>query len=130
MEGERMKPEAVHIEREYLKVFLDRASREPTSRELVERAKRLAKQELDELQRLFDEMFEASSPLVLSSHPIMKELKDTTLSSIRRYNHFISREYTKEEFENLPKASQADMRRILNERRAYLQEIIEKYGKY
>lgn len=130
MEGERMKPEAVHIEREYLKAFLDRASREPTSRELVERAKRLAKQELDELQRLFDEMFEASSPLVLSNHPIMKELKDTTLSSIRRYNHFISREYTKEEFENLPKASQADMRRILNERRAYLQEIIEKYGKY
>lgn len=125
-----MNPEAVHIEREYLKVFLDRATREPTSRELVERAKRLAKQELDELQRLFDEMFEASSPLVLSSHPIMKELKDTTLSSIRRYNHFISREYTKEEFDNLPKASQADMRRILNERRAYLQEIIEKYGKY
>lgn len=130
MEGEYMKPEAVHIEKEYLKIFLDRASREPTSRELVERAKRLAKQELDELHRLFDEMFEASSPLVLSNHPIMKELKDTTLSSIRRYNHFISREYTKEEFENLPKASQADMRRILNERRAYLQEIIEKYGKY
>lgn len=125
-----MKPEAVLIEKKYLSNFLDRAVREPTSRELVERAKGLAKGELEELGRLVDELFYASSPLVLSTHPIMKELKDTTLSSIRRYNHFISREYTKEEFENLPKASQVDMRRVLNERRAYLQEIIEKYGKY
>lgn len=125
-----MRSDVVAIEKAYLQNFLNIARKEPTSRELVVRARSLAENEIEEMERIISEMFDASSPLVLSSETIMAEMKDACRSSIRRFGHFISREYTKEEFENLPKPAQADMRRMLKERKSYYQSLIERYGKY
>lgn len=125
-----MKSEIVDIEKAYLQNFLNLVRREPTSRELVVRARGLAENEIEEMERIISEMFDASAPLVLANQTIMAEMKDACRSSIRRFGHFISREYTKEEFDNLPKPAQADMKRMLKERKSYYQSLIDRYGKY
>ncbi|MBA4293826.1 hypothetical protein C0431_12760 [bacterium] len=125
-----MRPDLVEQEKKWLKEFLDKESREPTSRELVIRAKSLGLSEVDELEHLMQDMFSASSTLVLSSQPIMADLKKECMSALRRYRHLISREYTKEEFENLPKNAQGDMERALRDRHAYLHALIDRHGKH
>lgn len=125
-----MNPAIVERERAFLIEFIETATREPTSRELVDRARKLGKQELSEMTKLIDEMFAASTPLALSNQTIMSEMKEACRISIRRFDHLISREYSKEEFDNLPKPAQADMRRVLQERQAYFHALIERYGKY
>ncbi|MGF0347682.1 hypothetical protein ACQR3P_28995 [Rhodococcus sp. IEGM1300] len=122
--------ELVDAERLFLQEFMMRLQREPTSEEIVRRAASLATEEIKEMKQLINEMFISGSHLTLSQQTIVKEMQEICKSSIQRFEHLVHRNYTKQEFENLPETARADLRRVLEQRRQYFHDLIERHGKY
>lgn len=108
--------------------FIEELRKELTPEQKLQRANHLASEEISEMKRLINELFIASSHLSIAQQPIVKEMQEVCRTSIQRFEHLVHRRYTKEEFDNLPEAARADLRRLLEDRRNYFQSLIERYG--